>query len=304
MATRERRAIPLVPRHPLAGLPFGSLASHRRGPGSEVIGTRAYRPGDPVSTIDWRATARVSSASGRDEFVVRERRAEDAPRVVLVLDRRPAMELYPSGLPWLRKGDAVREVVGLLVESAAAARAELAELDYADGTPHWLPPSTKDPSDELSRRLSLPAAAPDGSLERALTELGTHQTVLRSGTFVFVVSDFLVPVSATAWHRASARGWDVVPVVIQDPIWEAGFPEVWGAALPLGDPGSERVRLVRVSRREAARRARDNAERLERTLETQRNAGAEPFLVEADDPTSIEAAFSRWADERTGRAWR
>lgn len=304
MVARERRAIPLVPRHPLAGLPFGSLASHRRGPGSEVIGTRAYRPGDPVSTIDWRATARLSAASGRDEFVVRERRAEDAPRVVLVLDRRPAMELYPRDLPWLRKADVVREVVDILVESAAAARAELAELDYADGTPHWLPPSTKDPSDELSRRLSLPAGAPDGSLELALADLGTHQTSLRSGTFVFVVSDFLVPVSATAWHVASARGWDVVPVVIQDPLWESGFPDVSGVALPLADPGSDRVRLVRLGRRRAARRARENAERLRQTLETQRSAGAEPILVDSDDRASIEAAFSAWADERMGRAWR
>lgn len=303
MAARERRAVPLVPRHPLAGLPFGALASRRRGPGSEVIGTRAYRPGDPVSTIDWRATARVSSASGRDEFVVRERRAEDAPRVALVLDRRPAMELYPPGLPWLCKRDALREVAGIVVESAAAARAEIAELDYAEGIPHWLPPSNKDPTDELARRLSLPPAAPDDSIERALAELGTHRAELRSGTFVFVVSDFVVPVPAAAWHTASAHGWDVVPVVIQDPVWEASFPDVSGVALPLGAPGAQRTRLVRLGRREAARRARDNAERLRRTLETQRTAGAEPIVVESADPASIEAAFSRWADERAGRAW-
>jgi uncharacterized protein (DUF58 family) len=304
MRARERRAIPLVPRHPLAGLPFGALASHRRGPGSEVIGTRAYRPGDPVSTIDWRATARVSAASGRDEFIVRERRAEDAPRVALVLDRRPAMDLYPPGLPWLPKHVAMREVVDILVESAAAARAALAELDYATGAPHWLPPSNRDPRDELARRLALPPAAPDDSVERALTELGTHQAELRSGTFVFVVSDFVVPVPAAAWHTASAHGWDVVPVVIQDPVWEASFPDVSGAALPLGAAGSEDVRLVRLGRREVSRRARANAERLRQTLAAQRDAGAEPILVESADPDSIEAAFTRWADGRTGRAWR
>jgi len=304
VAARERRAIPLVPRHPLAGLPFGALASHRRGPGSEVIGTRAYRPGDPVSTIDWQATARISAATGRDEFVVRERRAEDAPRVALVLDRRPAMELYPPGLPWLRKRDAVREVVDILVESAAAARAEIAEIDFADGELHWLPPSTKDPRDQLARRLALPATAPDDSVERALTELGTHRTELRSGTFVFVVSDFVVPVPAAAWHAASAHGWDVVPVVVQDPVWESSFPEVSGAGLPLAAPGAERVRIVRLGRRGAARRARENADRLRRTLETQRSAGAEPILVDSSDPAAIEAAFSLWADARMGRAWR
>ena len=33
---------------------------------------------------------------GTDEFVVRERYAEEAPRVVIVADRRPAMSLYPT----------------------------------------------------------------------------------------------------------------------------------------------------------------------------------------------------------------
>jgi hypothetical protein len=113
-----------------------------------------------------------------------------------------------------------------------------------------------------------------------------------------------VPVPAAAWHTASAHGWDVVPVVIQDPVWEASFPDVSGAALPLGAAGGEDVRLVRLGRREVARRARANAERLRQTLEAQRDAGAEPILVESADPDSIEAAFARWADGRTRRAWR
>jgi len=87
-------------------------------------------------------------------------------------------------------------------------------------------------------------------------------------------------------------------------VWEASFPDVSGAALPLAAAGDERFRLVRLGRREVARRARDNAERLRRTLETQRAAGAEPILVESAEPGSIEAAFLRWADGRMGGAWR
>ena len=49
----ERRTFPLVPKRRSIGLPFGDLASRRRGPGSDVIGARRYEPGDPVSTIDW-----------------------------------------------------------------------------------------------------------------------------------------------------------------------------------------------------------------------------------------------------------
>src|SRR4051812_41346285 len=143
MATRERQTFPLVPRRRLTGLPFGDLPSRRRGHGSEVIGSRAYEPGDPVSTIDWFASARLSAAAGRDEFVVRDRAADEAPRVALVLDRRPAMGLYPVPLPWLSKRTALREAAASVVASAVVARADLATLDFAGGEPSWLPPARR-----------------------------------------------------------------------------------------------------------------------------------------------------------------
>ncbi len=88
---------PLVPRRRLIGLAFGAVTSVRRGTGSDVASSRPYQPGDDVDTIDWAASARLSSARGTDEFIVRERYAEEAPRVVIVADRRPAMSLYPAG---------------------------------------------------------------------------------------------------------------------------------------------------------------------------------------------------------------
>ena len=91
MPARERQTFPLVPRRRLVGLPFGDLPSRRRGHGSDVIGTRPYEIGDPVSTIDWFASARLSAATGRDEFIVRDHASDEAPRVALVCDRRPAI---------------------------------------------------------------------------------------------------------------------------------------------------------------------------------------------------------------------
>src|SRR5260221_14139050 len=108
MWVRERRVFPLVPRRRVTGLPFGDLPSRRRGPGSDVIGSRPYEPRDPVSTIDWFATARLSAASGGDDFVVRDRAADEAPRVARVFDRRPAMGLYPAPPPWPPKPGARR----------------------------------------------------------------------------------------------------------------------------------------------------------------------------------------------------
>src|SRR5579862_2630963 len=99
MPTSRRTVFPLVPRYRVAGLPFGGTASLRRGHGSDVAGSRAYVRGDPLSTIDWRASARLSTARARDEFVVRERYAEEAPRVVVFSDLRPSMALYPEPFP-------------------------------------------------------------------------------------------------------------------------------------------------------------------------------------------------------------
>src|SRR3989440_6296171 len=99
---------PLTPRRRLIGLSFGGMRSARRGLGSDVAGSRPYRPGDDVDDIDWASSARLSAARGSDEFVVREHFAEEAPRVVVVADRRPAMALYPPELPFLRKDEALR----------------------------------------------------------------------------------------------------------------------------------------------------------------------------------------------------
>ena len=91
----RRRAVtatfPLIPRRRVLGLPFGGLHSMRRGLGSDVAGSRPYQPGDDVDKIDWYASARLSLARGSEEFVVREHFADEAPRVVVLCDRRPSM---------------------------------------------------------------------------------------------------------------------------------------------------------------------------------------------------------------------
>jgi uncharacterized protein (DUF58 family) len=295
---RRRETFPLVPRHALTGLPFGSLRSRRRGPGSEVIGSRAYRPGDPVSTIDWGATARLSAATGRDEFVVRERAADDAPRVALVLDHRPAMQLYPPPLPWLSKHTVVREAVAAIVASAVAARADLASLDFAGGTPHWAPPARGDRSGLVEERLSDASPAPEDSIERSLAFLGQHRADLPGGSFVFVLSDFLAPPAADAWLQANARGWDVVPVVIQDPLWEQSFPEVHGVGLPVADPATGDVSLVRLSRGEVATRRAENVSRTMRLEEELASCGLRSVRLSTADPYEIDRAFLEWAEDR------
>jgi len=97
--TNARLTFPLVPRRRVIGLSFGTMRSLRRGTGTDVAGSRPYRPGDDMDAIDWAASARISTARGSDEFIVRERFAEESPKVVIVCDRRPEMSYFSPSLP-------------------------------------------------------------------------------------------------------------------------------------------------------------------------------------------------------------
>jgi uncharacterized protein (DUF58 family) len=293
-----------VPRRRLVGLPFGDLPSRRRGYGSDVIGTRPYAIGDPVSAIDWFASARLSAATGRDEFIVRDHAADEAPRVVLVCDRRPAMGIYEPPLPWLSKPSAVLEATAALLASAIAARADVASLDYGEGEPYWLPPGRRDVQWFVQeRQATANFGASEDNLAQALSFLGQLHSDLPTGTFVFVLSDFLVPPPADAWLNAAARGWDLVPVVIQDPVWEQSFPDVGSVAIPIADPRTGVTKLIRLSRSEVLGLKRKNAARLARLHSELVSLDLQPVLLGTSNPYEIDRAFVEWAELRRVSRW-
>jgi uncharacterized protein (DUF58 family) len=305
-----RAVFPLVPTTRLLGLAFGAVESVRRGRGSDVAGARAYLPGDPVQAIDWKASARLSSARGGDEFVVLERHAEEAPRVVVVCDRRPEMGVFPDGWPWLSKPAAVRETVELVVESALAAHGLFGYLDFAgsaDDGPFWRPPRSQADLWEVQGRLRDAAFdAPAGNLELALEQLVRRRRDLPAGTFVFVVSDFLDPPSRDAWTRVQGRRWDVVPVVVQDPVWEQDFPAIDGIATPVLDPARRRLTAVRMSADEVAARRDANRRRLRELVAGLETLGMGAVLVSSSDREEILRAFLDWSERRglaRGRVW-
>ncbi|MGE5689357.1 MAG: DUF58 domain-containing protein [Pseudomonadota bacterium] len=299
MPASARRTFPLVPRRRLVGIPFGEQRSARRGTGSDVAGSRPYEPGDPVSTIDWYASARLSAARGRDEFVVQTRFADEAPRVAVVVDRRPAMSLYAPALPWLSKPAAVGAAVRTIGASAAAARAELGYLDLADGRPYWLAPGSRAQSRLMERRAAdATFGGPEDAVARSLEFLLHRSRDLPTGAFVFVVSDFLRPPPVGLWLRALKARWDPVPVVVQDPTWEASFPAVGGVTVPVLDPADGVVREVRLRQGEARGRRRAHEERRRRLLAGFARIGVDPVLVDGDEEHAVAHAFVRWAERR------
>jgi uncharacterized protein (DUF58 family) len=293
---------PLVSRRRLIGLAFGSMHGARRGSGSDIAGSRPYAPGDDPHRIDWASSARLSAARASDEFVVREYLADEAPRVVVCVDRRPGMSLCPPGMPFLHKAEAGEIARTLIEASVAESRGLVGGLELArPGVVDWCPPTSG------SRHVSLVEHAlpeRDGAVDgitRIFDFLSLHRRQVPSASFVFVVSDFLEPTPLATWESALDRGWDIVPVVVQDPVWEQRFPDVDGVLTPLvGSDG--RVRLVRLARGESRVVCERHELRFRELVDGVRSLGIEPVVVGREDREQVFEAFLSWSAERQA-AW-
>jgi uncharacterized protein (DUF58 family) len=282
------------------GLAFGGVRSVRRGVGSDVASTREYRPGDDVAWMDWAASARLSAARGSDEFIVRERFADEAPRVVVFCDRRPSMSIRASALRRLDKAQALVTAVELIGASAMAARSLTGYLDYADGEPFWRTPRTESRAEPGTFDRTF--GAPVDTISRGLEFLAEHRRELPTQAFVFIVSDFIVPPDLRAWQRALEHRWELVPVVVQDPVWERSFPGVGGITVPYADPETSRAYPVHLTEREASRLRDENEARWDGLVRDFRSLGIEPVSVHTHDYGEMLGAFLRWADLR--QMWR
>ena len=302
--------VPLVPRLRLLGSSFGGHTSIRRGQGTDVAGSRPYKPGDHFHAIDWKGSARLSSAHARDEFIVRDRQAEEMPRVVIVCDRRPEMALFPPELPWLQKPKAIAWSVRLLAASAVNQRAFVGYIDHAAhdgaaaGQPFWRPPRSQgsgwqgDLVETLVGYTDGDRDAPEDTVAEALRFLGLLRGSVTPGSFVFVLSDFLIDIPPEAWGALAGRGWDVVPVIVQDPIWEHSFPPIGGLATSFANVAGDRVFPIRLSAQEANELRERHETRRAQLLESFVDVGLDHVDICSDDPGDIHAAFLGWAESR------
>jgi hypothetical protein len=291
---------PLVPRRRVIGLAFGGVRSARRGVGSDIASTREYHPGDDVGWMDWAASARLSAARGTDEFIVRERFADEAPRVVVLVDRRASMSIEASPLRRLDKPRAILTALDLIGQSSVAARSLTGYLDYADGDPYWRAPRSEARAELGVDERSF--GAPDDNVSRGLEFLAQHRRDLPTQAFVFVLSDFLTPPDLRVWQGALEHRWELVPVVIQDAVWERSFPDVGGITIPYADPRSGRVYPVYVTEKDAKHLRVEHEARWDGLVRDFRSLGCEPVAVHSSDLGETLGAFLRWADLR--QMWR
>ena len=298
-----RPTFTFVPRRRVIGLSFGTMRSLHRGAGTDIAGSRPYRRSDSMDVIDWAASARLSTARDADEFLVRERFAEEAPKIILVCDRRPSMAHFGPPLPWLDKPAAMRAVVELVLASAGASGGYVGYLDFADGDAHWRQPKGERKLLEIrdQRLESSEFGSPADWLDRSIAYLAERRRAASAGTFVFVLSDFIPAPHEDLWLTAAEHRWDVVPVVIQDPTWEQSCPDVSGVVVPLRDAATGRVTSIRLRPGEAEARREANEARTKTLFDTFRAVDVDPVLVSSSDPASILAEFLVWSDLRRTR---
>ena len=300
MVAALEETIPLFPRRRLLGSASGSATSIRRGGRADIASSRPYQPGDPLRAIDWNASARLSSARQSDEFIVRERFAEEMPTVVLVADRRPEMALYGAELPFLSKPAAMRAAARILVASAVAQRALVAYVDHAT----WEPPRpyadvwSTTPQERVDAYLDGDFSAPEDTVQRSLEFLADVRSSVPLGSFVFVLGDFIAPTPPGVWAYAVNHGWDVVPVIIQDPVWEQSFPQIDGVLISLADTRRGRTRRVRLDADEVTARRAENEGRLAALQRDFLRLDLDPVLVSDDDQSVVHATLLAWTQTR------
>lgn len=295
---RGIRPFALVPRRRFRGVHPGSLRTPQRGEGDEAAGSRPYRPGDRLSWIDWGASARLSAARGSDELVVREFFAQRAPRAVIVCDRRASLEIYGAPLPWLDKPAAIGAIVELVAASARAAHGDVGLVTSTASGSLYVPPGRAPSSAWLVGRATSPADGSPGTLARSLELLVRRRAAVSVGTFVFVVSDFLEPAPSRVWARVRGLGWDVTPLIVQDPVWEQSFPHIGGVVVPFVAPGSEQAVDVWITRHHARELQAANERRLTETMERFRRLGFDPVVVGTSNAGEIARLFHDWAARR------
>jgi uncharacterized protein (DUF58 family) len=152
----------------------------RRGQGLEFQDLREYQEGDPVKSIDWRATARQRAPNGTWRFIVRDYQEEQDQQVLCILDTG-----YRLRGP---EFDAALEGTMLLSYTALKHGDAMAVMSFGSQE-RWVPPHKGLRSfPVIMNRLydlqsSSAPSSPFSALESALTWL-------RRRTFIILISNF------------------------------------------------------------------------------------------------------------------
>jgi uncharacterized protein (DUF58 family) len=279
---RRLRRLELTITRRLDGLLHGQHLGLLPGPGSELAGSREYRPGeDEVRFMDWAVTARTAVPH------VREVDADRELRTWLLVDATPSMDFGTAELEKRELAVAAVAAIGFL--TAGAGNRLGAHLLTTEGVRRFPARAGRRPLLALLRTLlAVPRMGPAGqppALGDAIA--GLRRAASRRGLAV-VVSDFLDGLpddtdGAPEWEpelRRLCRDHQVLAVEVADPR-ELELPDV--GILTLVDPETGRRREAATgSRRLRERYATAAAEQRETVRRALRRAGAAHLPLRTD----------------------
>ncbi|MEV4842661.1 DUF58 domain-containing protein [Micromonospora matsumotoense] len=249
LAPEQRlRRLELTVTRRLDGLLQGQLRGLLPGPGSELAGSREYRPGeDEVRRMDWAVTARTTVPH------VREVDADRELTTWLLVDASPSMEYGTAELDKRELSVAAVAAVGFL--TAGTGNRLGAQVLSTDGLRRFPARSGRTHLLSLLRTLlhapradAEPPTTPPAGPDLAAALAAVQRTAVRRG-LVVVVSDFLDGLpddhdTPAPWEpalRRLAARHQVLAVEVTDPR-ELELPDV--GLITLVDPETGRRREV------------------------------------------------------------
>ncbi len=216
----------------------GEAPSRVPGPGTEFRSIREALPGDPLRTVNWKATAR------RGKVMVNEHEAERRTEVMILLDTGPSVT-------WSGGGDLLDHACRAAMGVAAAAM----RMGHRVGLLHlgsrWIPPEYG-PAHLVEIARCLAAARPTESAELRLLVRNAANVYLTRGCQVILVSPMTDPTTPDALAELASRGFKVL-VVSPNPITaELSRRTGRGGGRGWGDPVEAAAASILSLEREAA----------------------------------------------------
>ncbi len=196
-------------------LQTGAYVSHFRGRGMEFDESRPYQPGDDPRSIDWRVTARSTTAYTK---LFREERERP---VLVVVDLRSNMHFATRG--YFKSVNASR-AAALLAWAAHHRGDRLGGLIFGDTTHRELKPRLGRQAalrfvHELAGHADWQRRDPAANVEALRQAMSALRRVARPGSLVVVASDFTgFGRQAQSYLSSVARHNEVLAVFMNDPL--------------------------------------------------------------------------------------
>ncbi len=270
-------------------LQTGAYVSHFRGRGMEFDESRPYQPGDDPRSIDWRVTARSTTAYTK---LFREERERP---VLVMVDLRSNMHFATQGC--FKSVNAAR-AAALLSWSAHHRGDRLGGLIFGDTTHRELKPRLGRQSalrfvHQLVEHPDWQTREGDGKGDEALTlALASLRRVARPGSLVVILSDFRgLTRTGQSYLSSVARHNEVLAVYLNDPL-EQQLPPPGRYRLVAGDDELA-IDTYSDAARKDYRRAYD--ERFQAFSEFCKRYGIHlmPMSTEDDPVTAMQTALGR-----------